>query len=161
MLIVCISDDVKIFMYSIFTYTLYIYRITWANEIQLVCKSAVYIDFKKNAYISLKYNQFTYRLYIFSLSQVNKSHRALNLSWNSISFSLFQELLLPVTKLADLLITSLQDVNFIDDDKAANILYGSYAAVWNLVAQVRENVFVVFVNLIRKFSREVKTSEFY
>ena len=80
MLIVCISDDVKIFMYSIFTYTLYIYRITWANEIQLVCKSAVHIDFKKNAYISLKYNQFTYRLYIFSLSQVNKSHRALNLS---------------------------------------------------------------------------------
>ena len=54
----------------------------------------------------------------------------------SISFYLFQELLLAVTKLADLLITSMQDVDFIDDDKAANILYGSYAAVWNLVAQV-------------------------
>ena len=57
-----------------------------------------------------------------------------------ITFYLFQELLLPVTKLADLLITSMQDVDFIDDDKAANILYGSYAAVWNLVAQVGKKI---------------------
>ena len=68
---------------------------------------------------------------------------------------MFQELLLAVTKLADLLIVSMQDVDFIDDEKAANILYGSYAAEWNLVAQVGKSVHFTYERNSKMYPRNV------
>ncbi len=47
-----------------------------------------------------------------------------------------QELYSPVTQLGELLVSSATKLAFSNNENLDEILYGSYAATWNLIAQV-------------------------